>query len=330
MQRIKMGKILTMKRRKIMGKIQENIYTKNIKNLIEQNIVQNKVRNIQKENDKLYTYWNIGKEIVKAQNENKIKYGNSYIKNLSIELTKLYGTGYDYSNLRRMKKFYLLFPNWAPVAPNFITWSHIVNILPIKDKNKRNYYINLVNKNHLSKRQLVEEIKNNAYERLDNKAKNNIEIITKEETMDIMDFIKDPLLIDLQELKDKALNEKALKKAILKQIETFLLELGAGFSFVGSEKKIKVRDKFHYIDLLFFNIEHECYVAIELKIKNLKPSDIGQLQFYINYIDTEIKKPHHNPTIGILICKKNDKNIEKYLSPNNIKITTYQDKNSEI
>ncbi len=313
-----------------MIKNKENIYTKNIKNLIEQNIVQNKVRNIQKEKDKLYTYWNIGKEIVKAQNEDKIKYGNSYIKNLSIELTHLYGSGYDQSNLRRMKNFYICYPNWAPVAPNFITWTHIVNILPIKDKNKRNYYINLVIKNHLSKRQLKEEIKNNAYERLDNETKNNIELITKEETIDIMDFIKDPLLIDLQELKDKELNEKALKKAILKQIETFLLELGAGFSFVGSEKKIKVGNKFHYIDLLFFNIEHECYVAIELKIKNLKPSDIGQLQFYLNYIDTEIKKPHHNPTIGILICKKNDKNIEKYLSQNNIKITTYKDKNSEI
>ncbi len=302
----------------------ENIYTKNIKTIIENNIVRNKARNIEKENDKLITNWNIGKEIVKARNEDKIKYGNSYIKNLSIELTKLYGAGYSYTDLRRMRQFYLLFPNCGPLVRNSITWTHMIKIIPIKDKNKRNYYINLINKNNLSKRQLEEEIKNNAYERLDNKTKNNIEIITKEGTMNIIDFIKDPLFIDLQELKDKELNEKALKKAILKQIEIFLLELGIGFSFVGSEKKIKVGDKFHYIDLLFFNIEQNCYVVIELKVKDLKKEDIGQLQFYMNYIDLEIKKPHHNPTIGILICKKGDKNIEKYLKLDKIKITTYQ------
>lgn len=89
-----------------MNKIKEDIYTSNIKTLIENNLVNNKVRNIQKENDKLTTNWSIGKEIVKAHNEDKIKYGNSFIKNLSIELTKLYGPGYDYSDLRQMKKFY--------------------------------------------------------------------------------------------------------------------------------------------------------------------------------------------------------------------------------
>jgi len=199
-----------------MIQIKENIYTKNIKTVIENSITQNKIRNIQKENDKLITNWNIGKEIVKAQNEDKIKYGNSYIKKLSLELTELYGKGYDYSNLRRMKKFYLYFPNWAPVGPNFITWSHLKYIIPIKDS----------------------------------------------------------LLLDL----------------------------------------------------LFFNVEMDCYVVIELKVKDLKKEDIGQLQFYLNYIDLEIKKPHHSPTIGILICKKNDKNIEKYLNMDNIKITTYQNK----
>ena len=139
-----------------------------------------------------------------------------------------------------------------------------------------------------------------------------------------MDFIKDPLLIDLQELKEKELNEKALKQAILKQIEKFLLELGIGFSFVGSEIKIKVGNKFNYIDLLFFNYEQDCFVAVELKIKDLKKEDIGQLQFYINYIDLEIKKPYHNPTIGILICKKNDESIKKYINMNNIKVKTYK------
>jgi len=251
-----------------MNKIKENIYTHNVKKLIEQNIIKNKVRNIQKENDKLITNWNIGKEIVKARNEDKIKYGNSYIKNLSIELTQLYEKGYDYTNLRKMKQFYLIFPNCETLSRNFISWSHVIELLPIKNENKRNYYINLINKNNLSVRKLKEEIKNKAYERLDNKAKENIEIITEDKSIPIMDFIKDPLLIDLQELKEKELNEKALKQAILKQIEKFLLELGIGFSFVGSEIKIKVGNKFNYIDLLFFNYEQDCFVAVELKIKD--------------------------------------------------------------
>ena len=99
----------------------ENVYTKNIKILIENNIVGNKVRNIQKENDKLVTYWNIGKEIVTAQNEDKIKYGNSFIKELSVELTRLYGNGYNYTALTRMKQFYLLFPNVATMWQHFVT-----------------------------------------------------------------------------------------------------------------------------------------------------------------------------------------------------------------
>jgi len=302
-------------------------YVDNIKLLIENNIIETKRRNIQIENDKLFTYFNIGKEIVKAQKENKIKYGNSFIKELSIELTNLYGKGYDYSNLQKMKKFYLLFPNMAPMGPQFITWTHLKSILPLKNENKRNYYINLVNKNGLSVRALREEIKNNAFERLDYKTKEDIKLINNNNSMKIMDFIKNPLLIDLKSLKNKQLSEKALKKAMLKQIEKFLLELGIGFSFVGSEVKIKVGNNYKYIDLLFFNIEENCYVTIELKINNLKPSDIGQLQFYINYIDTEIRKPFHNKTIGILICKKNDVNIHKYLHLDNIKITTFKAKN---
>ena len=301
-------------------------YIHNIKLLIENNIVETKRRNIQIENDKLLTYFNIGKEIVKAQKENKIKYGNSFIKELSLELTKLYGKGYDYSNLQKMKKFYLLFPNMASVGPQLITWTHLKSIIPIKNENKRNYYINLVNKNSLSVRALREEIKNNAFERLDDKTKENIELISNDNSMKIMDFIKDPLLLDLNGLKDKQLDEKALRKVMLKQIEKFLLELGIGFSFVGSEVKIKIGNNYKYIDLLFFNIEENCYVAVELKVNNLKPCDIGQLQFYINYIDAEIRKPFHNKTIGVLICKKNDMNIHKYLYLDNIKVTTYKDK----
>lgn len=304
----------------------KNTYVENIKILIETNIVETKKRNIQNENSKVFTYWNVGKQIVKAENEDKIKYGNSFIQELSVELTKLYGKGYDYSNLRRMKKLYLCFPNWGTVCHNFISWSHFRSILPIKDENKRKYYINLVNDNMLSVRQLKEEIKNKAYERLDDKIKKKI-TLNKEEKPTVTELIKDPLLINIDEEKMKDLDEKALKKVILEQIEHFLLELGTGFAFVGSEVKIKIGDKYRYIDLLFFNIKENRYFTFELKVNDLKPSDIGQLRCYMNYVDINLKDPYHNPTIGVLICKKDDINLHKYMGLDNIKITTYKNKN---
>ena len=296
-------------------------YTENIKRIIEDGIVETRKRQIQIENSKLFTYWNVGREIVKAEMEDKIKYGNSYIKELSKELTNLHGKGYDYSNLRRMKQLFLTFPNCGSLSHNFITWTHLRHIIPIKNENKRNYYINLVNENGLSVSELKEQIKNNAYERLDDSIKENI---TLEEKNSTFDLIKDPLLLDIDNTLIENLNEKALKKVILEKIEEFLLELGAGFAFIGSEKKIKVGDSYKYIDLLFFNFKENCFVAIELKISKLTARDIGQLELYVNYIDMEVKEGYHNPTIGILICRKNDKEALKYLNTNNIKVTTYK------
>ena len=303
--------------------LKTDTYTEKIKEIIEKGTINIKKRQIQVENSRLYTYYNVGKEIVKAQNEDKIKYGNSYIKKLSMELTNLYGKGYDYSNLRRMKQLYIKFPNCGLLSHNFITWTHMRYILPIKDENKRNYYINLVNKNGLTVAELKKEIKNHAYERLDIKIKEKIKL---GKNTSLFNLIKDPLLININKTLIQNLNEKALKKVILDKIEDFLLELGAGFAFIGSEKKIKIGDNYKYIDLLFFNYEENCFVIVELKINKLTSRDIGQLELYINYIDAEIKKEYHNPTIGILICKKNDKEALRYLNHNNIKVTTYQNK----
>ena len=303
--------------------IDTNNYTENIKKIIENGIVYERSKQIQINNNRLNTYWNIGREIVNAQKQDKIKYGNSYVKELSKELTRLYGKGYDYANLRRMRQFYKTFPNCVSLKHNFITWSHLYAILPIKGENKRNYYIKLVNDNNLSVRELRAQIKNNAYERLDEKIKSNIKL---EEKTKPIDLIKDPLLLNIDKTIMENLNEKVLKKVILEKIEDFLLELGQGFAFMGSEVKIKVGDTYKYIDLLFFNVEENCYIAIELKLNKLSIRDIGQLEFYINYIDAEIKKGYHNPTIGILICKKSDKEAIKYFNNQNIKVTTYKNK----
>ena len=140
---------------------------------------------------------------------------------------------------------------------------------------------------------------------------------------EILDMIKDPILISIGNTKIDRLTEKALKKYILENIEKILLELGIGFCFVGSEQKIKVGNNYRYIDLVFFNYELNCFVLIELKINKLDIKDIGQLEFYVNYYDTEIKKSFHNPTLGIIICKKNDPNISKYINQN-ILVSSYE------
>ena len=303
-----------------------NKYYKEIRLLIENNLIEVKKQEISVNNHTLLTYFNVGKLIVEAQGgEKRSKYGDSLIKEYSKKLTLEFGKGYDYTNLSRMRDLYLCFRKIGAVSQQ-LTWTHYRYILPTKNESKRNYYINLAIENRLSVRELIKEIKNNSYERLigdkehielkytNNRSSNNLTIL---------DMIKEPILISIGKAKVDKITVKALKKYILESIEKILLELGVGFSFVGSEKKIKVDNSYRYIDLVFFNIELNCYVLIELKINKLDIRDIGQLEFYVKYYYTEIKKDFHNTTIGIIICKKNNKSFSKY-NNHNIYVSSYE------
>ena len=282
-------------------------YLDNIKELIEQDIVLNKKHRMIENNSRLTTYFEIGRLIVEAQGGcERAKYGNGLIKMWSRELTELYGKGYDYTNLSRMRQLYLVFQKIGSVSQQ-LTWTHYRYILCLKEHLKMNYYINISIKQNLSVRQLKEKIKNNEYERLE--YKEEIELINEEKEITIKDMIKNPILINTSKEIDK-LSEKALKSFILEKIEEFLLELGYGFTYIGSEYKL---GKFK-CDLLFYNIELQAYVVIELKIRTLKPYDIGQIKLYMNYIDLNIKKDYMNNTIGIILCKENDEIVIKYIT----------------
>ena len=292
-------------------------YLNDIKSLIEKDIVLKKKHRLIEEDSRLVNYYEIGKLIVEAQGgEARAKYGNGLIKEWSKELTELYGKGYDYTNLSRMRKLYLTFKNVGPPAQQ-LTWTNLSIIITIKEESNRNYYNNLCIKQNLSKRQLQEKIKNKEYERLE--YKDDIELITDDKIITIKDMIKNPVLIKTNEGIDK-LSEKALKQFILEKIEDFLLELGYGFLFAGSEYKLGK----HKCDLLFFNTELNSYIVIELKIRKLKPIDIGQIKYYMNYIDTNIKKDYMNKTIGIILCKEDDKIVVKYVTDERILFTTYE------
>ena len=256
-------------------------YKKELIKLVEKAEVNKGYHDYFKNKDLVNNYFEIGKLLIEAQGgEEHDTYGNKLIKTWSVELTEKFGKGYDASNLRRFRQFYSEFKMCGTVC-HTLTWSNIRILLPIKNENKRNYYINMCIKKNLSARELKKEIKNNAFERLSLADKENIKLISdKNEVLTIKDTLKDPVLIPINEDLDN-ISEDKLAKIIRKELEIFLLELGCGYTYVGKE----VRMGESYCDLLFFNYEFNCFVVIELKTRKIKKEDIGQLEYYINYVD---------------------------------------------
>ena len=298
----------------------EKDYKKELIKLVEKTEINKGYHDYFKNKDLVNNYFEIGKLLIEAQGgEEHDTYGNKLIKTWSVELTEKFEKGYDASNLRRFRQFYSEFKMCGPLG-HILTWTNIRLLLPIKNVNKRNYYINMCIKRNLSKRELEKEIKNNSFERLSLVDKENIKLISdKNEVLTIKDTLKDPVLITINEDLDNVSEEK-LAKIIRKELEIFLLELGCGYTYAGKE----VRMGESYCDLLFFNTEFLCYVVIELKIRKIKKEDIGQLKYYINYVDENMKKESFNPTIGVLVAKEGNYLVMKYCTNKNIYKTTYK------
>ena len=211
----------------------------------------------------------------------------------------------------------------ATAWPHF-TWSQIKLLLPIKNENERNYYINLIILNNLSVRELQNEIKNKSFDRLSYADKENIKLIENDNySLSMEDMIKDPILIKSNKNVDN-LNEKALHQYIIEMLQDRFIELGLGMALVGHEYKISVEGHRYSLDLLFFNIKLNCYVIVELKTRTMKISDCNQVKFYTNLVDKYVKESHHHKTIGLLIVKEKDKFIIKYATDNNIFASTYE------
>ena len=301
-------------------------YYNEIKNEIIDIETYKKVKDYSKNKRELEGYYKIGKLIVEAQGgESRAKYGDGLIKDFSKKLVLECGKKYNERTLRRIRQFYLIFKNekWSQLATK-LTWSHYVELLPLKDMNKIYYYIDECIKYNLSRNNLREKIKNQEYERLPEETK--IKIISNEENQ-IEDYIKHPIII--KNTNREEITEKVLEQLILEDMDNFLKELGEGFTYVGHQYKIKVEDTFNYIDILLFNIKYNCYTVVELKITKLKKEHIGQIQTYMDYIDSELKTIYHNKTIGIIICRENNEYVIKYCSNPNIYQTTYLTVNEE-
>ena len=267
-------------------------YYNQIKNILIENKAYKAVKDYYKNRNDLESYYNVGELLIEAQgSEERAKYGDNLIKKYSIKLTKELGKGYTVSELKRMRQFYL-FQKGAPLEHQ-LTWSHYTILLPLKDKNKINYYINKCKEYNLSKRKLTELIKSNEYERLSDDAKKKL--IIKEE-INIEDNLLNPIIINSFNKNINIFNEKVLKELILNDIESFMKQLGNGYSFISSEYPILLGDRYNYIDLLLFNYIFNCFIVIELKVTELKKEHIGQIETYMHYIDKSIKSIYHNNT----------------------------------
>ena len=201
-----------------------------------------------------------------------------------------------------------------------MSYTHYKVLLSIKEDNKIDYYIKMSIEQNLSVRQLRERIKNKEYERLDNSTKNKLITNT---SPTVIDFIKNPIVIK-NNTNTEIISEKVLQRIIMEDLPSFLKELGNGFTFVENEYKIKIGNSYNYIDLLLYNIDFNCYVVVELKVTELKKEYIGQIEVYMNYIDKNLKKITQDKTIGIIICKKDNKFIMEYCSDKGILSKEYK------
>ena len=288
-------------------------YYKEIKDILIKNEVTKQIKNYSINKSDLTSYYEVGKILIEAQGgEERAKYGNKLIKEYSKKLTKELGKGYSERSLKYMRKFYLYQKGQPLVAQ--LRWSHYTVLLSLNSKEKINYYIELCINQNLSKRQLQNKIKNKEYERLDDKVKVKL---TKKEKLEIVDYVKEPIIIK-NSLNYEKISEYALKKLILEDISSFMKELGNGYCFIDSEFKITIGNTNHYIDILLYNINYNCYVVIELKVTSLSSSHIGQIEKYMNYIDRHIKNIKQDKTIGIILCKKNNKLLMEYVSDERI------------
>ncbi len=289
-------------------------YYEEIKHELINNEVYSRVKDYSKNKHDLETRYNVGKLLIEAQGgEGRAKYGDGIIKEYSKKLVNDVGKQYTITSLKRMRQFYLLIQKGATLSHQ-LTYSHYLELIPYYDIKKINYYISVITNKRITVRYLRKLIKSNEYERLPKETKekllNNIDPT-------LPDIIKNPIIINNPN-NIEVIKEQTLQLLIMENLFSFLKELGEGFTYVGNEYPLKIGDNYNYIDILLFNLKYNSYVVIELKLGKLKKEHIGQIETYMNYIDKNIKEITNNKTIGIILCKENNKFVMEYCSDERI------------
>ena len=306
-------------------------YYDEIKNILVDNAIGRKVREYKSNQKDLESYYNVGKLLVEAQGgEERAKYGDGLIKEYSKRLTSELGKGYTVTRLKYMRTFFEVVKKSPPLADQFkninITWSNICEILYLKNIEEIKYYLDLSNKLCLTKRELRLRIKFDEYNRLPAEVKEKLksnEVISNSE--------KVPSPVVLHDLRvDGKLTEKLVQALIDENPINFCNALGEGYTYCGSQYKIKIGANYNYIDVLLFNVMDMNYVVVEIKVTELKKEYVGQIQTYMNYVDVNLKKEFHNKTTGILLVRQNNKWLIKYINNDGITIRSFITDNEKI
>lgn len=262
-------------------------------------------------------YWNIGRLIVEdeQQGSTRAEYGKAVLADLSVRLTEEFGKGFTEANLRNMRQFYQYFPNCYALRSE-LTWTHYRLLIRVQDEDARQWYMNEAAEQTWSSRQLDRQISVLYYERLlaskdtrpvREEAAQNLSLITPQE------FIHDPYVLEFLNLKDyPALRETDIEKALISNLQEFLLELGKGFCFVARQKRMRYEEEDFYVDLVFYHSILKCHVLIDLKLGKLSHQDVGQMDSYIRMFDDLYKHPDDNPTLGLILCSDKNEAVVKY------------------
>ncbi len=315
-----------------MGLKEKNMTVDLEKQNIEKNenpeVVYNNIRNtiIEAQNKIVRTvnsaivesYWKIGELIYKECGESERgAYGKHVLKYLSERLTKEFGKGFDYTNLRKMRQFYLSFPKRGALRLN-LSWTHYRLIMRVENPKAREFYVEECAKCGWSTRQLERQIYSFFYERLlaskgDESVRNEINTLEPKEEIKPSDILKHTYILEFLGLDDSTkYHEKDVEQAIIDNLQKFLLELGRGFTFVARQKRISLEDDNFYIDLVFYNTVLRCYVLIDLKIGKITHQDLGQMQMYVNYYEEELMNEGDNPPIGLVLGANKNDSVVKY------------------
>ncbi|WP_300899267.1 YhcG family protein [uncultured Alistipes sp.] len=267
-------------------------------------------------------YWKLGERIFieEQKGQDRAEYGAYLLQNIATEIEKEFGSGFSVRQLERARQFYRTYPIASAVRSQ-LNWYQYRLLIQIDDKDKREYYELEAANNNWTGRELERQINSGLYERLllSNDKKAVLEIARKERIPESpTEIIKDPMVLEFLGLRPEATYyEKDLERALITNLQAFLLELGNGFSFVARQKRILLEDDEFFADLVFYNRLLRCFVVIELKTHKITHEDIGQLQMYVNYYDRNEKAPDENPTIGILLCADKNDTLVKYTLPEN-------------
>lgn len=265
-------------------------------------------------------YWSIGRIIVEEEQKGKAKagYGEYLLTNLAERLTKDFGKGFDESNLRYMRKFYIVFPI-RDALRHELSWTHYRLLLKVENSDAREFYKIECADSHWSTRELERQISSLLFERLalSRDKKGVLELAKKGHHIAApSDIVKDPYVLEFLGLeKHEKHLEKDIEQALIDKLQQFLLELGKGFSFVARQQRITLDGDHFYIDLVFYNRLTRSFVLIDLKVGKLTHQDIGQMQMYVNYYKRTQMLEGENEPIGILLCARKNDAVVKFTLP---------------